>query len=233
MSFSKLEHHQNRYAAALDEIVAADAIWLDVGAGTQIHDGWLGRPQVEVAARARQLIGCDVFVEHLHRNTLLSQRVGASVYRLPFQSGSFDVISANMVLEHLEHPEAALAEIGRVLKPGGAFVFVTPSVNNPVIRVASLILNSNARRQVASMVERRDLQHIFPTFYRANEAALLRSLAEPGGMRVERLDTFFTWPFLHRFPVLRHVERAYIEALRTIAGNRLGTNLLGIFRKIA
>ncbi|MBI5189477.1 MAG: class I SAM-dependent methyltransferase [Nitrospirae bacterium] len=38
----------------------------------------------------------------------------ASVYELPFPDGSFDLVIASEVLEHLSEPEAALDEIGRV-----------------------------------------------------------------------------------------------------------------------
>ncbi len=43
----------------------------------------------------------------------------ASVYALPFPDASFDVIHAHQVLQHLADPVAALAEMRRVVKPGG------------------------------------------------------------------------------------------------------------------
>jgi ubiquinone/menaquinone biosynthesis C-methylase UbiE len=43
----------------------------------------------------------------------------ADVYRLPFPDGSFDAAFANTVLMHLREPVRALAEMRRVLRPGG------------------------------------------------------------------------------------------------------------------
>lgn len=43
----------------------------------------------------------------------------ADVYRLPFDDGSFDVVHAHQVLQHLSDPVAALAEMRRVCRPGG------------------------------------------------------------------------------------------------------------------
>ena len=230
-AFSPLEHHQNRYAALLGETVVHGDSWLDVGAGTQLHDGWLGARQDSVAARAKFLAGCDVFYAHLRTNPYLTARIGGSVYDLPFADDSYELVTANMVLEHLEDPARAFSEIARVLRPGGSFLFLTPHVNNPIIRGASIVLNRNARRQVAKTIEHRDLAHIFPTYYRANSPRLVTGLAKECGLVVSHLETFFTWPFLQRIPVLRTLERAYIVAMRVASGERFGTNLLGVFRK--
>jgi SAM-dependent methyltransferase len=43
----------------------------------------------------------------------------ADAHALPFGSASFDFVFSYAVLEHLHNPFLALAEIGRVLKPGG------------------------------------------------------------------------------------------------------------------
>jgi ubiquinone/menaquinone biosynthesis C-methylase UbiE len=41
------------------------------------------------------------------------------IYRIPFDSNSFDVVLAHSVLQHLADPNAALQEMRRVLRPGG------------------------------------------------------------------------------------------------------------------
>jgi len=43
----------------------------------------------------------------------------ADAHRLPFSDGSFEVVICSEVLEHLWEPEAALAEMVRVLSPWG------------------------------------------------------------------------------------------------------------------
>jgi SAM-dependent methyltransferase len=46
---------------------------------------------------------------------------------LPLRSGTFDVVVASDVLEHIADHEAAAREIARVLKPGGVLVFSVPA----------------------------------------------------------------------------------------------------------
>jgi ubiquinone/menaquinone biosynthesis C-methylase UbiE len=47
--------------------------------------------------------------------------VAASVERLPFRDGAFDFVFSQAVLEHVQHPHVAVAEMQRVLRPGGLF----------------------------------------------------------------------------------------------------------------
>lgn len=46
--------------------------------------------------------------------------------RLPFPDGSFDRAIVSEVLEHIEHDEAALAEVARVVRLGGAIAVSVP-----------------------------------------------------------------------------------------------------------
>ena len=52
--------------------------------------------------------------------------VVASVYDLPFDDNSFDIILCLVVLEHLKEPSRAIVEMGRVLKPSGQILVSVP-----------------------------------------------------------------------------------------------------------
>ena len=52
------------------------------------------------------------------------QRVDAE--SIAFEDGRFDLIIANHLLEHVRHPERALAEFARCLAPGGMLIAQTP-----------------------------------------------------------------------------------------------------------
>lgn len=53
--------------------------------------------------------------------------VQASVTSLPFETGSFDLVCALDVIEHVEHDQAAVNELLRVCRAGGAVVLTVPA----------------------------------------------------------------------------------------------------------
>lgn len=88
---------------------------LDIGCGTQPY---------------RRYISCDEYVGIDGLYGVVPQAC-AIASDLPFRDASFDSILCTEVLEHLESPQACIAEIGRVLKPGGR-VYITAPQNWPL-----------------------------------------------------------------------------------------------------
>jgi SAM-dependent methyltransferase len=54
----------------------------------------------------------------------------ADLTRLPFASGTFDLVVASHVLEHIGDDVSAIQEIHRVLRPGGVAVLPVPIVHS-------------------------------------------------------------------------------------------------------
>ncbi len=48
-------------------------------------------------------------------------------HTLPFQDATFDAVTCCQVIEHIDDPDAFLAEVRRVLRPGGRALFTTPN----------------------------------------------------------------------------------------------------------
>jgi SAM-dependent methyltransferase len=91
---------------------------LDVGCG----DGAFAR---ELRARgAARVVGCDIDPRMIARAAAGGGVLCAvaRAERLPFPDASFDLVTIVTVLAFLPEPERALAEIARVLKPGGRLV---------------------------------------------------------------------------------------------------------------
>jgi SAM-dependent methyltransferase len=55
----------------------------------------------------------------------------AEAAALPFGDGTFDAVVACLVFEHIHAVDAAIAEVARVLEPGGRFVFM---LNHPLLQ---------------------------------------------------------------------------------------------------
>jgi SAM-dependent methyltransferase len=63
----------------------------------------------------------------------------ADLNAVPFGDATVDVVLCAEVLEHMADPQAAIAEMARILKPGGHAVITTPNPQNPVECIGSAI----------------------------------------------------------------------------------------------
>lgn len=60
----------------------------------------------------------------LHSKDLRFENI--NIEKIPYSDNSFDFVIANHIMEHVENPDAALAEINRVLKVDGIAILQTP-----------------------------------------------------------------------------------------------------------
>jgi len=60
------------------------------------------------------------------------RRVQGDVTRLPYADAALDAAVCSYVLQHLERPGAALAELARVVRPGGVVLVAVPNAPQPL-----------------------------------------------------------------------------------------------------
>lgn len=75
-------------------------------------------------------VGIDINPRNIakaRRHAGAAQLAHADIEALPWQDGSFATVICTEVLEHLPNPEVALAELWRVLKPGGTLLGTVPN----------------------------------------------------------------------------------------------------------
>jgi len=119
--------YEEQIIPLLERHVAGGRRVLDVGSG----EGQLARV---VAHSGATVVGADPTWAQLRA---ARARAGGPVYlragaaRLPFRSGAFDTVVACLVFEHIEEYQAAIGEVGRVLEPGGQFLFF---LNHPLLQ---------------------------------------------------------------------------------------------------
>jgi len=88
-------------------------------------------------------------------------RAGAAA--LPFRSAAYDCVVACLVFEHIDEMDAAIAEVGRVLVPGGRFLFF---LNHPLLQtpgsgwIDDTILEEQYWRIGPYLVEDRSIEEV-------------------------------------------------------------------------
>jgi SAM-dependent methyltransferase len=108
---------------------------LDAGAGFGRHAFELARVGADVVAldyAAGEVAGTQAtFAAMVEAGEIAPERyIGAlrgDATRLPFADGSFDRVITSEVLEHIQSDTDALAELVRVLTPGGTFAATVPT----------------------------------------------------------------------------------------------------------
>ena len=150
---------------------------LDIGCG----EGQLARRAAAVGAT---VVGLDPIASQVD---LATERGGGPVYvrgeavDLPFGPAAFDAVIACLVFEHLEEPDDAIAEVARVLAPGGRFLFM---LNHPLLQAPG-----------SGWVD----DHILEEQYWRVGAYLTESIVD------EEMEPGVVLPFVHR-PLSRYVN---------------------------
>jgi SAM-dependent methyltransferase len=228
-----LRHPQHDYSEVLADCLEESARWLDLGCGHQFTPEWAWKPRnAALAARVPTVAGLDGDFESLRRHPDLRHKVCGTLEGLPFRAGSFDLVTANMVVEHLRDPLAALAEIRRVLSPGGRFVFHTPNWVNPVIRLASFV-PQRIKDPLSSRLEGRDAADIYPAYYRANTPRRIEAQVRAAGFEVEKIRMAQTGAVTAVLGPLGIFELLMVRALTGPRFANYRSNIIAVLRRSA
>jgi 2-polyprenyl-6-hydroxyphenyl methylase / 3-demethylubiquinone-9 3-methyltransferase len=160
---------------------------LDVGCGAGFLSNHLAREGFDVTGVDASRDSLDVAARHDVSGT--ARYLLGDALALPFPAASFDVVCAMDFLEHVEDPAAVVAEISRVLKPGGLFFFHTFN-RNPV---AWLVIIKGVEWFVKNTPRH---MHVLRLFIKPSELA---RICAANGLRVTELHgsepVVFSWAF--------------------------------------
>jgi len=187
-------HARGESLALLVELVKPQVGWraLDVGAGA-------GHTALSFAPYVAHVIASDLTRQMLDKTAELAAERGlanvetriADAESLPFDDGSFDLVTCRLAFHHFPNSRQAISEFARVLKPGGVLGFT----DNIVVPDEAAAGYYNAYEKL------RDPSHhwVYPL-------ARLRAMFEDAGLRVmdaHRLSKEFE---LHAWADRQHVS---------------------------
>jgi SAM-dependent methyltransferase len=233
LTLERQNAYRQRYAAQTAGWQPATEVYegfirQQVGDGVRLLDMGCGRGGVleQLVDLPLDAFGIDPDVLSLkeHRLTDLP-RAAATATDLPFADEIFDLVISAWVLEHLPDPARTFAEVARILKPGGAFVFLAPNRNSPPVLLNRLLKPLQSR--LVPLLYGRAEADTFPVVYRASTPDALMALAHGAGMTLETCQviadpTYFAFnEVLFRLSVL----------LTRMLPASSGVHLVGVCRK--
>jgi ubiquinone/menaquinone biosynthesis C-methylase UbiE len=225
-----LRYSQSSYEEELRELISPQTMWLDIGCGHQVLPEWRFDTERELVGRAAYVVGIDADSTALAKHRTIKNIFPGDARSLPFPDNHFSLITANMVVEHLEDPGRAFAEIRRVLAPGGIFLFHTPNVKGYIISV-NKYLSNGIKKLAARVLEGRSAEDVYPTFYRCNTEKAIFETAATSGLDVKRIRYIPSNATFARILPIAFIELLWIRAtmLESLAHYR--TNILGLLYK--
>lgn len=169
------ESHPNQLLAAeVERRITPSSTVLDIGCGRTA-------PMLcKLRGKAKALYGIDVIDFtvsdpdlSLHRNNI------GAMTNIP--DSSIDIAYSRAVMEHIDNPDEAFAEVARVLKPGGVYIYVTPSIYDYGSIIARIVPN-RFHGKIVNAVEGRAEGDVFPTVYASNSLKTVRKQVAKAGL---------------------------------------------------
>ena len=183
--YANSPHPYRLYEQRVDALLTPGTALLDAGCGRTVPvlKKYLGR--------ARRLIGVEL-VSFTDVPPGI-EAYNADLANVPLPDASVDLIMSRSVFEHLTDPESVYKEFSRILRPGGAVVFLTANMWDYGTLVARLVPN-RFHGWVVKRVEGRAEEDTFPIAYRTNTAADVERLAASAGLAVESFEYLSQYP---------------------------------------
>jgi ubiquinone/menaquinone biosynthesis C-methylase UbiE len=225
-----LTHAQHLYEEVLGSHIKPGTKWLDLGCGHQVLPFWRAAEEQKLVARCAQIVGMDYDLPSLQKHRSVSQLVRGHIDTLPFKDNHFDLVTANMVVEHLANPALQFSEIHRVLKPGGVFLFHTPNaLGYPT--VINRMVPEQLKHKLIYILDGRKEDDVFETHYAANTRAQISALSESTGFEVALLRFAASDAVFALIAPVAIPELIYLRLLMTERFKKWRTNIITVLRK--
>jgi SAM-dependent methyltransferase len=223
------------YEALVESLVTKGVSWLDVGGGHAIfpENPRLATRLVSVCSR---VVAADPS-GNVRLNTFVHETV-QSPLELYRSAIPFDLATMRMVVEHVEHPEAFVGALARLVRPGGIAVVFTVNRWSPLTILSRWVpfrWHHTLKQAIWGSDEEGpfDEADTFPVHDKMNTRATLARLfaaAEFEEVMFAKLDDV---SLFGRFPFLNRLELTARQAIHRIGLSYPENCLLAVYRRSA
>lgn len=127
-------------------------------------------------------VGLDIDKD-FRNNPDLDHKIVGSSEKLPFYFGAFDLVFADSVMEHIENPEATVAEVYRSMKKGGYFIFHTNNLHHYATIISRLTGQWMHAKFVKNFMHVEKKLEPYITLYRFNSSKKITVSMDLAGFR--------------------------------------------------
>ena len=227
----QLRYSQYVYEDVLGRYVNPSVDWIEMGCGHSILPSWRVAQERQLVKNCRAIFGIDYDWPSLKAHSTISKKLRGDITRLPFREEAFDLVTANMVVEHLDNPDLQFKEIHRILRPKGIFLFHTPNAYGYGVLLSRLVPEA-LKGKLIHLVEGREEHDVFETHYAANTEKSIRGLAQGTGFEVVEMHLLVTDAIFAMVPPLALLELLWIRLLMSGPFRSLRTNIIVALRKV-
>ena len=203
---------------------------LKLGCGRRLLPEWRLDQEKLLVGSCKTIVGLDYDLPSLKDHQNISLKVRGSVCALPFGDGCFDLVTANMVVEHLDSPEIRFKDVLRILKRGGLFIFHTPNAVS-YVTIVNRLVPETLKKKLIYVLEGRKEEDVFETHYKANTARRISALARLTGFEAVKTKMLVTTAAFALVLPVAVAELIWIRLLMTRPFKPLRTNIIAILRK--
>jgi SAM-dependent methyltransferase len=227
----QLKYSQYVYEDILRRYVNPTIDWIEMGCGHSILPAWRAIQEQQLVNNCRAVFGMDYDWLSLKAHATISKKLRGDITKLPFREEAFDLVTANMVVEHLDNPALQFREIHRILRPKGIFLFHTPNALGYGVLLSRLVPES-LKSKLIQLVEGREEHDIFKTHYAANSEKCIRILAREAGFEIVEIHLLVTDAIFAMVPPLALFELLWIRLLMSRRFRSLRTNIIVALKKV-
>lgn len=130
---------RERELGLLGILQAQNQLILDAGCG-------IGTYGLVLARKGNNVVGIDISADMVKvtkhwadKESLAYLPLAGNIERLPFKNNSFDICFCGYILHHIPNMERAVAELFRVLRPGGIISLIEPNGSNPLTKLGCAV----------------------------------------------------------------------------------------------